>query len=107
MRVGPRPHDEDIGDRRVGNPGLAARQDVAAIDFPGADSHASGIGTSLGFGQAKAADPFARRQFRQIGEPLRFRAISVDGVHDEARLHTHHRTITAIDPLHLARDQSV
>ena len=44
---------------------------------------------------------------RQIFPPLRVVAIGVDRIHDERTLHAHHRAVARIDPLDLARDETV
>ena len=59
MRVRLRPDDEDVGDRRIGDPHLRAGEAVAARRLLGAGAHAAGVGTGVGLGQAEAADPFA------------------------------------------------
>ena len=58
-------------------------------------------------GQPEAADPFAGRQLRQEFHALLFGAVGVDRVHDQRGLHAHRRTVAAVDPLDLARDQAV
>ena len=107
MRVGLRPDHEDVGDRRVADPRLGARDDIAAVDLARARRHAAGVGAGIGLGQAKTADPLAARQLRQIFPLLRLRAIGMDRVHHQARLDAHHRAITRVDALHLARDQAI
>ena len=107
VRVRLRPDDEDVGDRRVGDPHLGAREDVAALDLLGAGAHATGVGAGVGLGQAEAADPFAGRQFRQVFPALLLGSISEDRVHHEARLDRHGRAIAAVDPFDGARDQAV
>ena len=107
MGFGLRPDDEDIGDRRVGDPHFRAGEAVAALGFLGAGLHARRVRTRIGFGQAETADPLARGQLRQVFLALLLRAIGVDRIHHEARLHRHHRAVAAIDPLYLARDQAV
>ena len=47
------------------------------------------------------------RELRQVFSPLAFVAVGPDRIHDERRLHAHHRAIAGIDALHLARDQPV
>ena len=107
MRIALRPDDEDVGDRRIGNPRLRARQDIAAIDLLRAGRHPAGVGARIGFGQPETADPFAAGQFGQIFALLLFRSIGVDRIHHEARLDAHHRPVAAVDPLDLPRDEAV
>src|SRR5215475_6612274 len=57
--------------------------------------------------QTKAANPFARRQLRQVFLSLGFTAKSIDRIHDEARLYAHCRAIAAVDTLYLTRNQTV
>ncbi len=102
-----RPDDKHVGDRRIGNPHLGTRQLVAAVDGFRAGLHAARVGAVIRLGQPEAADELARGEFRQVLFPLSLAAISVDRVHDEARLHAHHRAVAGIDPLDLARDQAV
>ena len=101
------PHDGDVGDRRVGDPGLGAVETKAAGDFLRARRHRAGIGAVVGLGQPEAADEFAARELRQIFAPLRLAAVGVDRVHDQRGLHRHRRAVAGIDALDLARDQAV
>jgi hypothetical protein len=107
MRVGFRPDHEHIGDGAVGNPGLRAIEAIAVCGLLGAGLHAGRIGAGIGLGEAEAADELAARELREIFLALRFRAIGIDRIHHEARLHAHHRAIARIDALHLARHQTV
>jgi hypothetical protein len=59
------PHQEQIGDRRIGDPGLGAAQAVAACGPARAGGHRAGIGAVVRLGQAEAADHLARGQARQ------------------------------------------
>ena len=77
------PHHRDIGDRRVGDPGLGAVELVAAGHFLGARHHRAGIGAVIGLGQAEAADQLGGRELGQIFAPLRFAAIGVDRIHHQ------------------------
>ena len=101
------PHDEDIRNRRVGDPHLGAGQPVAAVDLFGSGSHAARVRAGIGLRQAEAADPFAARQFRKIFLALLVAAVGVDRMHDERGLYAHHRAIAGIDALDLTRDQSI
>src|SRR5579883_1210495 len=101
------PDDEHIGDRRIGDPHLGAVEAIAARDLDGARGHAARIRAVIGLGQAEAANPLARGQFRQIFLALRLASKFMDRVHHEARLHAHRRTIGAVDALDLARNQPV
>src|SRR4029453_9420025 len=97
----------DVGDRRVGDPHLAALEDVAAGGLGRAGAHAGGIGAGVGLGQAEAADPLAARQLGQELLPLGLRAVGVDRVHDQARLHAHGGAVAGVHALDLAGDQAV
>src|SRR5258708_21667356 len=107
MRVGLGPDDEHVGDRRIGDPRLAAREDVAALNLLGAGGNAAGVGSRAGLGQPETADPFTRRQLRQVLVALILRAVGVDRVHHEARLDRHRRAVAAVDALYRARDEAV
>ena len=107
MRFGFGPDHEDIGDGRVRDPHLGAVQHIAIGRFLGHGLHAGGVRARIGFGQTKAADPFASGEFRQEFLALRFGAIGVDRIHDERGLHRHHRPIATVDALNLARDQAI
>ena len=87
MRGRLRPDDEDVGDRRVGDPHLGAGEAVAVGDLLGARLHAAGIGAGIGLGQAEAADPFAGGELRQVLLALRLGAVGVDRVHHQRGLH--------------------
>ncbi len=102
-----RPHHEDVGDRRVGNPHLGAGQPVTIRHLLGAGLHAAGIGAGVRLGQAKAADPFAGRELGQIFLALVLVAIGIDRVHHQRGLHRIHRAIAGIDPLDLARHEAI
>src|SRR3546814_3315446 len=62
---------------------------------------------SIGLGQPECADQLATRECRQVRVALSVGAEGVDGVHDEARLDAHRRTVCRVDPLDLARDEAV
>ena len=102
-----RPHDGDVGDRRIGDPGLGAGQPIAARHLLGARHHRAGIGAVVGLGQPEAAEQFAGRHLRQIFAALRLGAVGIDRLHGERGLHRHRRAETGIDALELARDQPV
>jgi hypothetical protein len=65
-----RPHEEDVGERRVGDPRLAAREHpLARLAVPnGARLHARRVAAVVGLRQAEAAHRLARRE---AGQPLR------------------------------------
>ena len=105
VRLGP--DHEHIGNRRVRYPHFRAVQHIAARHPARRGFHAAGVGPGIGFGQPKTADRLARRQFRQIFRSHSIRAIGIDRIHHQRRLHRHHRAIAAIHPLHLARDQAI
>ncbi len=101
------PDHENVGDRRIGDPHLAAGDPVAVRDLLGAGLHAAGIGTGIRLGQAEAADPLAGRELRQVFLALVLVAIGVDRVHHQRGLHRVHRAIAGIDALDLARHQPI
>src|SRR6266850_1237653 len=101
------PDDEDVGDGRVGDPRLGARQAVAALHLLRARLHRAWIGAVIGLGEAEAADPCAGGELRQVFPALRFGAELEDRQHDERGLHAHHRAVARVDALHLACDQAV
>ena len=107
MRLALGPDDEDIGERRVGNPCLAAVEHIAAVDLLRDSAHPRRIAAGVGLGQAETADQRARRQPGQIFAALFFGAIFMDREHDEARLHRRHRAIARIHPLDFAGDQAI
>ncbi|MCY1292624.1 hypothetical protein D9M70_418590 [compost metagenome] len=102
-----RPDDEDIGERRVGNPHLRADKAVAALGLDGAGLHTGRIGAGVRLGQAEAADPLAADELREILLLLLFRAIGIDRIDHQRRLHAHHRAVAAVDALDFARDKAV
>src|SRR3546814_19167154 len=57
-----RSDDEDVGDRRIGDPHLRALEAIAARDLFGAGAHPARIAAGVGFGEAEAADKLARSQ---------------------------------------------
>ena len=101
------PDDENVRDRRVRDPHLGPGEFVAAVDLAGSRLHATRVRAVIGFRQAEAADEFARCQLRQVLFALRLAAVSVNGVHHEARLHAHHRAVAGVDALDFARNQTV
>ena len=105
VRLGP--DDEDVGDRRVRDPGLGAGQPIAAVDLLGAGLHAGGIGAGIRLGQAEAADESPAGEFRQIFLALLLGAVGVDRIHHQRGLDAHHRAVAGIDPLDLAGDEAV
>ena len=102
-----RPHHEDVGDRRVGDPHLGAGQLIAAVGLARAGFHAARVGAMVGLGEADADDPFAFRQLGQVLLPLLLGAVGVDGVHAQARLDAQTRAIGRIHALELAGDEAV
>src|SRR5690606_6584768 len=107
MRFRLRPHDEDVGDRRIGDPHLRALEAVSARDLFGARAHPAGVAAGIGFGEAETADKLARGEPGQIFALLLLTAIGVDRVDHEAALNRAGRAIARIDALDLARDQAV
>ncbi len=76
-------------------------------DLFGASSHAAGIGTEVRFGQAEAADLFARLHHREPGLLLLVAAEGVDGIHGQRRVHADERADAAVAALQFLHDQSV
>jgi hypothetical protein len=107
MRVGLGPDHEDIRDGRVGDPHLGTGQAVPAVDLHGPRCHAARIGAGVGLGQAETADQLTACEAGQETVLLLLRAISVDRIHDEARLDRHRRPVAAVDPLDRTRHQAV
>ena len=102
-----RPDHEDVGDRGVADPGLRSRQQVAAVDRACPGGHRAGVGAGVGLGESEAAYDLAGRELRQVLRALRFAAVGVNGVHDEARLHADGRAVAGVHPLDLAGDEPV
>lgn len=50
------PDNKDVGNGRVGDPGLGAAQDVVSIDLASNSLHRAGIGTVVGLGQSEASN---------------------------------------------------
>ena len=101
------PYDEDVGNRRIGDPHLRALEQVATIDFARASDHATGVRTEVGLGQAECPEEFAGGKPGQVFLALRLGAVGVDRIHGETGLHAHHRAITRIHPFDLSGNQSV
>ena len=102
-----RPDDENVGDRRVADPGLRARQPIAVRGLFGPRLHAAGIGAGVRLGQAEASDEFAASQSGQVSALLPVVAVGEDRIHDERALHAHHRAKAGVDALDLACDETV
>ena len=58
-------------------------------------------------GEAEAPDDLAGREPGQEALLLLLGAVRVDRVHDQARLHAHHRPVAAVHALELAGDEPV
>ena len=93
VRGGLCPDDEHVGDRRIRNPHFRAIELITVSHLLDAGFHARRIGPCIRLGEAEAADPLARGEFRQIFLALGITAIGVDRIHDERRLNAHHRAI--------------
>ncbi len=102
-----RPDDEDIGERRVGDPHLRADEAVAALRLDGAGLHTGRIRTGIRLGQAETADPLAADQLRQILLLLLFGAVGIDRIDHQRRLYAHHRAVAAVDALDFACNEAV
>ena len=61
----------------------------------------------VGFGQAKATHPFTSGQFGQVFLALGFRAVFVNGVHDQRTLNAHGAAIAAVYALNLSGYQAI
>ena len=107
MRARLRPDHEHVGDRRVADPHFRADQPIAAIDFFRPRGHAARIGAGVRLGEPETADELAARKAGQIFALLVGVAIGVDRIHDERRLHAHHRAEARVDPLDLARHEAI
>ncbi|NRP42844.1 hypothetical protein XMM3392_003255 [Aliiroseovarius sp. xm-m-339-2] len=101
------PDHKHIRDRRVRDPHFRAVQNIAAIDLFGGGFHRTGIGARIRLGQAKAANPLTRCQFRQVFRALLFGAIGIDRIHHQRGLHRHHRTVATVDALNFTRHQTI
>ncbi len=101
------PDHENIGDRAVGDPHLAAGQAIAAVDLFRPGDHRARVGAVVRLGEAEAADVFAAGQLGQVLLPGRLVAELEDRHHHQRRLHAHHRAVARIDALDLAGDQAV
>ena len=101
------PDDENIGNRRIRDPVLAARQLPAARHGAGAGRQTAGVGTGIRLGQAKAADPLALAEPGQVFLLLLLGAEGIDRQHDQRGLHAEHRPVAGIDTLDFPRNESV
>ena len=63
--VGTRPDHRHVGDRRVGDPHLAAVEHPVGAVAAGPGRHVGRVGAVVGLGQAEAADQLAGRHARQ------------------------------------------
>ena len=107
MRLGLGPDHEHVGNGGVRDPHFGPVQHIAAVCLCRARLHTRRVRACIGLGQAETANPFAGRQFGQVFLLLRLGPIGLDRIHHQRRLHRHHRAVTAVDPLHLARDEAV
>ena len=99
--------DGDVRDGRIRNPHLGAVKDIVVAISDRSRDHARGIGAMIRLRQTEASHQFAGGEARQEPLPLRLRAVGVDRVHDEGRLHAHGGAIAAIDALYLAGHQAI
>jgi hypothetical protein len=72
-----RPDDEHVGERGIGNPGLAPGEAIAVGDLLGPRLHAGGVGAGVGLGEPEAADQLSGRELGQILLALGLVAIDV------------------------------
>ena len=101
------PDYKDIRDGGIADPHLRPADHIAVGCLFGCGFHARRITACIGFGQAKTTNQSSCRQTGQVFLALDVAAIGVDRVHDQGRLHRHHRPIAAIHTLNLAGDQTV
>ena len=101
------PYDENIGQRRIGDPHLDAIELPASGGFYRPRPHPGRVGAVIRLGQTKAANPLAAGQFRQISLPLLLIAIFKNGKHDQTGLHTEHRPKTRINLLNFIGNQPI
>jgi hypothetical protein len=75
--------------------------------LPSVRAHAGGIRAEVRLGQAEAADRLSGGEFRDPVVALFLRAVGVDRVHHQARLHGRERAQAGIAALELLHDQAV
>src|SRR5581483_6054271 len=102
-----RPDDRDIGDRSVRDPRLRAIEDPGIAVATRIGAHAAGVRAEVGLGEAEAADLLAGSELRNPVVALFLRAVRVDRIHDETRLHGGEGAETGIAALELLHDQAV
>ncbi len=78
--------DERIGFGAVGDPHLAAGEDIAITLLLGARRHRHDIGAGAHLAHGERADMLARDELRQIAALLRGRAVAADLVHAQVRV---------------------
>ena len=78
--------DQRIGVGTVGDPHLAAVQDVGPVPVVGAEPHPDDVRARARLAHRERADVLARDQLRQVGAPLRFGAVAADLVHAQVRV---------------------
>ena len=105
--VGLRPHDGRVGDGRIRDPHLCAvEHPVVAVSLC-MGLHVARVRAAVRLGQPEAADGLAAGHGRQPAVLLLVRAVGVDRVHDEARLHRHEAAQSRVAALQLLADQAV
>src|SRR5690606_11705026 len=88
LRVGLGIDHQGVGIRAVGDPHLAAVEEVAVALLFGAQLHADDIGACTGFAHGQGANVFAADQLGQIALLLFFRAVAMNLVHTEVGMRT-------------------
>ena len=101
------PDHEDVGKGRVGNPRLGAGNDVVVAVLLRPGFHPRRVRACVRLGQAEAADQRAGGKPGEVFAALLVRAIGIDRVHHEARLHARHRAVAAVDAFDLAGDEAI
>ncbi len=105
--LGLRPDDGDVGDAAVRDPRLRAVEDPRVAVFARVRAHAAGVRAEVGLGETEAADRLAGGKLRNPVVALLFRAVGVDRIHDETRLHGRERAQARVAALELLHDQAV
>src|SRR5690606_18787610 len=101
------PDDGDLGARAAGDPALHTGDDVVVADLAYARAHRTRVGAGIGFGEPEAAHRFAAGQAWQPGVLQGVRAVAVDGVHDQTRLHADEGPEARIGVLDLPTDEAI
>ena len=101
------PDDRNIGNRSVGDPGLAAIEQPSAGYLLCRRPHAARIGAGVRLGKPETTDHFAGRHSRQPLQSLLLGTKLVDRVHAERALNRDKTAQPAVGSLQLLCNQSV